>query len=292
MIMTHFYSWPSVSFTVRQRGWPPLLLQLIFVFWLFVTTSFVNAQDPELSLRIGPGVYARQDQIFSPFVHQDWSFANVALQYDWGKKHHQFTALEFGSYNPILVPSYSYGTDGDQTFPHQFTLVNLTYGFGKRIQMQNENHRLTLGGAFEADIQASNYYYGPFSNFGYLAPFSLGVWSEWTLRHGEKNEWTGKILVPLVSLVARSPYLINDDAFIENTYSHNGFTTFFEYLGDGEIQTLNKIQQLEAQLGFQHLLSEKWSIGGVYAFRFQHVAQPLNFLSYRNTFYLTLSHTF
>lgn len=269
-----------------------MLFHWILVCWISVTPFSLKAQDPELSLRMGPGVYARQDLIFSPFVHQDWSFTNVALQYDWGQKHHQFTALEYGGYNPSLVPSYTYGTEGDQTYPHQFTLVNLTYGFGKRIQQQNENHRLTLGGAFEADIQASNYYYGPFSNFGYLAPFSLGIWGQWTLLHGEKNEWTGKVLIPLVSLVARSPYLVNDDEYIENTYSHNGFTTFFEYLGDGHLQTLNKIQQLEVQLGFKHHLSEKWAIGGIYAFRFQHVAETLNFLSFRNTFYINLSRTF
>lgn len=256
------------------------------------TFGILQAQQPSLSLRVGPGSFARQDQIFSPFVHQDWSFLNVALQYDWGKKNSHFAALEFGSYDPILVPSYHYGDEDDVTYPHSFTLVNLTYGFGKRLPQKKENQFLTLGGFFEADIQASTYNYAWLGNFGYLAPFSIGVWGEYGKSFKEKHRVTGKLLIPLVSLVARSPYLVNDDVYIENIYSHNGFTTFFAYLGDGQVQTLNKIQQIEMQLGYQYALSTKWSIGTLYAFRFQHVADPLNYLSYRNTFYLNLNRHF
>lgn len=252
----------------------------------------LHAQHPSLSLRVGPGSFSRQDQIFSPFVHQDWSFINVALQYDWGKKNSHFTALEYGSYDPILVPSYHYGNEDDVTYPHSFTLVNLTYGFGKRLPQQQENQFLTLGGFFEADIQASTYNYAWLGNFGYLAPFSIGFWGEYRRTFAEKHQLTGKFLFPLVSLVARSPYLVNDDEYIENIYSHNGFTTFFAYLGDGKVQTLNKIQQIEMQLGYQYSLSPKWSIGALYAFRFQHVAEPLNYLSYRHTFYLNLNRHF
>jgi len=255
--------------------------------------AVVSALPPSLSIRLGPGYYARQDQVFSPFVHKDWSFLNVALQYDWGKKSSQFVAVEFGSYNPILVPEYTYGEDNDdQTYPHSFTLVNLTYGLGKKLAVNNTRNSLVLGGFFEADVEASNYSYAWVGHFGYMAPFSLGIWSEYQLPLRGPNKLTVKALLPLVSLVARSPYLINDDEFIQNTYSHNGLTTFFEYLGDGDIETLNKIQQLELQLGYQHKLSEKWSIGGLYSFRFMHASEPQNFLSYRHTFYINLAHSF
>lgn len=280
------HSPPEFSFSGKPFLWISLLLCCLSF------SASLQAQTRSLSLRLGPGSYARQDQIFSPFVHQDWSLANLSFQYDWGKKNDQFGAFEFGSYNPILVPSYAYGDEGDVTYPHNFTLVNLTYGFGKRLQIPKENHKLTLGGFFETDVQAATYNYGWVGNFGYLAPFSIGAWGEYQYAIDSKNQLTGKLLLPVVSLVARSPYLVNDDPFIENTYSHNGFKTFFAYLEDGHVQTWNKIQQLEMQLGYQHMLSSSWSIGGVYAFRFQHVAQPLPFISYRNTFYLQISRNF
>ncbi len=273
------------SFRKRIPGF-----SILSVFFMY--TVSLSAQPASLSLLLGPGSYARQDQIFSPFVHQDWSLLNVSLQYDWGKKNDQFTAIEFGSYNPILVPSYGYGDEDDVTYPHNFTLVNLTYGFGKRLAMAKENRALTLGGFFEADIQASTYNYAWLGTFGYLAPISIGIWSEYTYTLNAKNKFSGKLLLPVVSLVARSPYLANDDAFIENTYSHNGLKTFFAYLGDGKVQTWNRIQQVELQLGYDYALSSAWSIGATYAFRFQHVAKPLPFLSYRNTFYLHITRNF
>ncbi|HZV44401.1 MAG TPA: hypothetical protein VFF90_07980, partial [Saprospiraceae bacterium] len=119
----------------------------------------------------------------------------------------------------------------------------------------------------------------------------LGLWAEYQYHITPKSKLTGKVLFPLVSQVARSPYLANDDEYIENNFDHNGVKTFFAFLGDGDLQTLNRIQQLEINLGYQHQLSDRWSIGGLYAFRFIHESKPLNFLSYRNTFYFNLAYS-
>ena len=259
---------------------------ILFSLFLFCPV-FAYSQKSELSLRVGPGFYDIQDQIFSPFVHHDFSILNVGLQYDWTKKKDQFVGLEFGSYNPILVPSYTYD-DTSVTYPHNFTLVNLTYGIGKKMKVKREGDEFTLGGFFEADVQAATYNYAWLGTFGYFAPFSLGVWTKYDYHITPKSKLNAKVLLPVISLLARSPYLASDDEFIENNYTHSGFDAFFEYLGDGDIKTLNRLQQVEVNLGYEHELSERWSIGGIYAFRFIHASQPLNFLSYRNTFYFNL----
>ena len=247
----------------------------------------------QLSIRVGPGNYSRQDQIFSPFVHHDWSFVNVGLNYRWGQYSDQFIDFEFGSYNPSLVPTYEYNDD-DQTYPHSFTLVNLTYALGKEIfnsYTGESNTRIITGGFFEADVEASTYNFAWLGTFGYLAPFSLGAWGEYQHNLGRRNSVSARLMLPLVSWVARSPYLASDDEFIENNYTHSGVDAFFNYLEDGELQTLNRIQQLEFNAGYKHSLSEKWSLGGLYEFRFMHSNKPLNFLSYRHTFYIQLFHT-
>lgn len=279
-----------IRYGIKHRVHLALCLLLV---WPTLSHHALHAQQNTLSLRYGPGTYSRQDLIFSPFVHHDWSWLNLGLQYDWGHKNTNFLAIEAGAYNPILVPSYLYGEDNeDETYPHQFTLVNLTYGFAKRLPQKKENAYFNLGGFFELDVQASTYNYAWAGSFGYLAPVSLGVWADYKYPLSEKSYLTGRVLIPLVSLVARSPYLVNDDEFIENTYSHNGFKTFFAYLGDGNVYTLNKIQQIELQLGYQHMLSDKWSIGGLYSFRFVHFSEPLDFLSFRNTFCINLTRHF
>lgn len=251
----------------------------------------VKAQKNAVNLCMGPGFYARQDQTFSPFVHTDWSFLNFAASYHRKAKWEQFSGIQFGQYNPILMPSYTFDTD-KQTSPHSFTLVNVDYGLGKQLKINKEHQRFSAGGLFEADIQPSNYSYGWSSSFGYFASFSLGGWFRYEYTLDEKNRLSAKTSIPLLSLVARSPYLVNDDAFIENTYSHSGFKTFFEYLADGKIQTLNRIQQFELQLNYRRQMGQKWQLGGSYEFRFIHSALPTTFLSYRNTFFVTGTYQF
>ena len=75
-----------------------------------------------------------------------------------------------------------------------------------------------------------------------------------------------------------------DDEFIENIYSHNGFTTFFAYLGDGELATWDKLQTVNAGIDYQYALSEKWSIGFQYKFAFIHATDPLPLTSVQQNF--------
>lgn len=253
--------------------------------------AMAGSQHNTLALRYGIGHYARQDQTFSPFVHPDWSALNIGLTYTHHAKMYQFADLEFGSYNPILVPSYDYDED-KQTLPHNFTLVNLTYALGHSLRPEGDATGFILGGFFEADVEPSNYNYARWSNFGYLATFSLGAWGQYDCIIHDKHTLRARAMLPLLSLVARSPYLVNDDEYIENTYSHNGFKTFFAYLGDGEFQTLNRIQQFELHLNYAYALSNKWHIGAGYSFRMIHAVRPTDFLSFRNTFYLTASLNF
>jgi hypothetical protein len=259
-------------------------------------SSFCQTDSPlnginQLRLDYGLGHYARQDQVFSPFVHADGSGLNTRLSWLRGARLRQFAELEFGSYNPILVPSYTYDSD-QQTYPHSFLLVNLTYGLGKNVDIHSSNSALSLGGFVEADVQASTYNYARNGSFGYFASFSLGGWAAYEYTINEKHTVGTRLLLPLVSLVARSPYLVNDDEFIINTYSHNGVKTFFAYLADGKVQTLNKVQQLEVILNYDYKLNDHWSLGAAYAFRFIHATEPLNLVSYRNTIYLSGTYTF
>lgn len=267
------------------------LKSLIWFLLLNILSPELQAQKNSVSLQWGAGFYARQDQTFSPFVHTDWSLLNIGGSYVRTAKWKQFADVQFGLFNPILVPSYTYDTD-KQTYPHNFTLVNVSYGLGKQLKYADEKHKLYAGGLFEADIEPSSYNYGWSSSFGYFASISLGGWLAYEYTPDLKNYVSVKTSIPLLSLVARSPYLVNDDAFIENTYSHSGFKTFFEYLADGKMQTLNRIQQFELQLNYRRFIGPKWQVGGGYEFRFIHASLPTTFLSYRNTFFVSVTYPF
>jgi hypothetical protein len=258
---------------------------------LLLPSGDILAQEKSLSFRFGPGHIARQDQIFSPFNHTDWSLVNTGIRYESRNRFHQWIDLGVGSYNPILVPSYSFGDD-EQTYPHSFLLVNLTYALGKLISSANSAGRWTAGGFVENDIQPSSYNYGHVGSFGYFASIGLGAWARYEYNLNKQNSLSLTAQLPLAALVARSPYLVNDDEFIENTSSHNGLKTFLAFLGDGEIQTLNRMQQMELHVTFTHAFNNKWKLGCWYELHVLHVREPLPLIQFRNVLNVTATLTF
>ncbi len=248
---------------------------------LLIPLLSVHAQQKSLSLRLGPGHVARQDQIFSPFVHTDWSLLNGGIRYETRSHLHQWIDLGFGSYSPIRTSSYRYG-EGNQTYPHSFLLANLTYALGKPIPSKNPANTWAVGGFFGNAIQATTYNYGPVGNFGYFASVDLGIWARFSRHLSKQNAVSVATQLPILSWIARSPYLVNDDEYIENIYSHNGLKTFFAYLADGKLQTLNRVQQAELHLTFTHELNDRWILGAWYECHFLHTRTTLPLVQIRN----------
>ena len=257
---------------------------LLTLFYCIASLGYSHAQRdtlPQLTLSLGPAHLSRQDLIFSPFIHTDFSPLNVGLKYEKNKKVHQFVRLDYAGFSAGVATPYDYLVDDTigTAYPHSFTFIGLDYGMGQWIGEQKNS---LIGGSFNVDVQAMNYQYGRFSFFGYYANFGLGAWYKHIFQLAEKHRLTAQFEVPLVSWMARSPYLINDDEFIENIYSHNGFTTFFAYFGDGELVTWNKLQTVNLGLEYKYALSDKWSIGASWQFGFIHASEPLDLNSVQN----------
>ncbi len=264
---------------------------ILFLTILLLPSGDIWAQEKSLSFRFGPGHIARQDQIFSPFNHTDWSLVNTGIRYETRNKVHQWIDLGVGSYDPILTPSYSFDDD-KQTHPHSFMLVNLTYSLGKPIPSANASCQWTTGGFIENDIQPSTYNYGYAGSFGYFASIGLGAWARYAYDLNKRNSLALTAQLPLIVLLARSPYLVNDDEFIENISSHNGLKTFFAFLGDGEIQTLNRMQQFELHFTYTHSLNDHWKLGFWYEFHALHARMPLPLIQFRNVVNFSATLTF
>lgn len=239
----------------------------------------------QLSLSIGPAHLSRQDLIFSPFIHKDLSPLSVGLKYEWDKKHHQFLRFDYAGFSAGVETPYDILVDGETetAYPHSFTFIGFDYGAGKWLG-DNVKSPSILGGSINMDVQAMTYQYGRSSFFGYYATFGIGVWYKKYFDLGDRHHLSAQVELPLVSWYARSPYLVNDDEFIENIYSHNGFKTFFAYLGDGELVTWNKLQTVNLGVDYQYELSDKWSIGASWKFAFIHASDPLPLTSVQNNF--------
>ena len=143
---------------------------------------------------------------------------------------------------------------------------------------------------FDTNTQSLNYVYGRIGSFGYFSAINLGVFGKLDFSLNEDNRLTLKLQLPAVSWVSRSPYLVNDDEFIENISSHSGVKTFFAFIKDGKPATWNTVQQFDFEMKYLYQFLPKWGIGITGRYEFIHAQNPRNLLSHRSS--LNISATF
>lgn len=246
-----------------------------------------------LSLNLGAAFINRQDLIFSPCIHTDFTAMNLGLEYKREAKLFQKVYFNYAYFNPMVTEPYEFTNYGEpeMAYPHNFNFIDLDYLIGKNLK-ETEKSTLTAGALFTANVQAMNYVYGRFSNFGYFSSFSLGVFARENFTINKKSYLTATIQLPLVAWLARSPYLVNDDEFIENISSHSGFKSFMAFIGDGELVSWGKLQSFDLEAKYSYKLNNKWELGAAYMFEFIHASQPQNLLSFRNSLNLSVNFKF
>lgn len=246
-----------------------------------------------LTLSLGAGHIARQDLVFTPFIHRDFTPLNIGLEYTRSANFYQKLNLRFASFNPMLTSPYEYAINGETKVAsqHFFTFIDLDYAFGKEIK-KTEKSTTTVGALVATDVQVLNYVYGRIGSFGYYSNIGLGgfISKEYTLS--EKSRISGRFALPLFNWLSRSPYLVNDDEFIENISSHSNVKTFFAFIGDGKFATLNKLQTFDLEATYTYQLHRRWGIGVSYLFEFIHSKEPRSLLSYRNSLFVSANFKF
>lgn len=220
-------------------------------------------------------------------IHKDLSVINAGISFTAEGSFYHNVILRFSSFSPSVTPSFSYFEDGElkSAAPHSFILVNVAYSGGKKWQAGLGE--IGTGLLLLADVQALNYAYGRISSFGYFSAIAAGGFLTYFRPTGEKGRISAFLNLPVISLYSRSPYLVNDDEYIENISSHSGVKTFMAFIADGKVVTWNKLQYINTGIKYEHDLSGRWGIGASWEFDFIHAASPRKLLSFRNTFYLS-----
>lgn len=263
--------------------------------FLFLLTLIAPAQEEvnqkSLSLLFGAGYLQRQDLVFSPFIHRDFAVQNFGLAYTKESRLFSKIGIHYSGYSSLLVEPYEYLTDEEQkiTEPHSFNLFDLDYYLGVNLLSHNR-YELIIGGGLFADIQTMNYAYGRIGFFGYHSTFALGGFGLLKYKLNGKSWLAASIQLPLLTFMARSPYLINDDEYIKNISTHNSVVTFFNFLADGELVFLNKIQHLDLSLGYNYRLSARWQGGINYQWAFIHTNIPAKLISNNHSFLLSATY--
>lgn len=269
---------------------------------LILHTGSVQAQkasgktySQSLGLSAGAGFLTRQDLIFSPFIHRDLSPVALSIDYRRKRRWQQFASISASMFSPSHGPSFSYSRDPGgpvfQTYAHNFVMLDIDYGLGKTwINMPAGS--LTLGFVSFNRIQALSYSMGAFGMFGYFASFGLGGWMEYHKPIGFRHAITLGAKAPLLAWTARSPYLVNDDVFIQNIYSHKGLPTFLAFVGDGRLQTINRLRTFSFSGNYTYHLHPRWDTGLVWRFEFLRHTRPLLLQSFQHNVQLSLARLF
>jgi hypothetical protein len=247
----------------------------------------------EISLYFGPSHLIRQDLIFSPMVHRAMTFPSIGIEYSRKGKFYQDIGIQYAGFDPMVSEPFTFIFEGEEltAYPHNFTFIDLEYLFGKEKKLDKKSS-FTYGGLFGSKVQVLNYVYGRISSFGYFSSFALGGFGQYSYQLGDNSALTAGLQLPVFSWVARSPYLVNDDEFIENISSHSGVKTFLAFIGDGKFATWNRIQYFDFDLAYEFKLSTRWIFGAKYWFEFIHFSKPRPLTSFRNSFQVQTTYSF
>ncbi len=263
----------------------------IIVSWLLFMNS--NGQEDSekntFSFNFGPGYIVQQDLIFSPLIHKDVSFLNLGLEYQRNAFYYQKLKIGFATFTPGILVPFIFTEHGESktASPHYLTFLDFDYLIGRPVS-KNDNS-VALGLLISADVQLLNYVYGRIGNFGYLSSIGLGGFVKKEFRISDNSSFSGILQLPFISWLTRSPYLVNDDEFIENISSHSDFISFLEFLKDGKLNTLNNLQILNLAFKYDYRINYRWGIGTGYSFEFIHSVHPRNLLSFRNSFDISVN---
>jgi hypothetical protein len=184
-----------------------------------------------IGLSWGLGNLKKQDLIFTPFIHQSWSALNVVVDYERSGKLEQRATVRFGNYGVQTGDPFSYQLDGEtySKYGHSFNQVDLNYSLGVKLA-ENEQWKFILGGRIRTRFQISDYDFGTAGSFAYHIPIGLDAWFNLSFDPGNKHRFEANLNLPLFSYVARSPYMGQDDQYLEEIAVHGDLKVFFEHL--------------------------------------------------------------
>ena len=264
--------------------------KLILSLALFYMVTIPNlmgqtAKTKRLGLHWGVGNLQRQDIRFSPFVHKPWSAFNLGLSYEHqGEQFHRVYA-RFGWYKAMVGKPYSYVNTIEnppqeyETLPHNFNILDLDYTLGFSID-KTSKAELFLGGKVRNLINQGPYDYGNSAVGAYNFSFGLDLWSGFHYKISKKHLVKAELSIPVITWVAASPYLGQNDEYIMNSSSLSTMKIVGSYISAGEIQSWGKLQRIDFQAGYLSCILP-WRWQSVQSLVWSLLVQPVSVLIIR-----------
>lgn len=237
---------------------------------LAIVCQFATAQNA-LELNYGFRYYQRQDLTFSPLIFKGLAPMNLGLAYQKsGEKSQTNGNLNLAGFASRSVAAFDY-TEWNEpepltTLPSNFWLIDLVASHLRKIGGNVERTAWYAGLSLNVQMGALFYEFGEYGAFGYttvssLSPIVAGAW-----KMGSKSSLQISAKLPLLNWLARTPYAINDDDFIERQSSHRSLKTLLRLSADGNLVSLGQVQAGSVSAKFQRKINEKWAASLSYDF--------------------------
>ncbi|MBL7938181.1 MAG: hypothetical protein JNL43_02375 [Flavobacteriales bacterium] len=252
---------------------------------LLMFGNLLMAQGGALILATGYHHIARQDQVFSPMIHRGSAFPNVGLTYTHeGTEQRHAVRLGYDGYSAGFADTYSFmdlvsGSE-ETTARSAFTIVDLSYELQWHVGDTGRTQML-VGGGFFGQLGSLNHGYA-YPSFGYTIFLGIGPTARLEHALNERTRLHADLSLPFLSWVARSPYALNDDQFIEDQRSHKTMPTLGAFIAGGRWASFGSFRRALLVLGAEHRFATRWSIGGKYSLEYLDVSRPARLISFRN----------
>jgi hypothetical protein len=245
--------------------------------------------ERRITVAAGASQVSHQDLTHTPLIHSGTTPRSFGLRFERLGGWQHFVSATLSSVESRRGGSYPvlHGDHGHHTDAHAYVFADASFGVGRRVPAPKGS--AVLGAAARLDLHATDYSYGLEKNFGYYISPGLDLWYRHDIELGSRHGVSARAQAPLVSWVARSPYMVNDDRFIENIASNDPLRIAFAFLADGELAGWSRRQRLDLGLDYHFALTRRFDVGASYRFVFLRDSEPRPLTSVRSSVDLTTS---
>lgn len=242
----------------------------LFILFIAFSCQLAVSQNA-LELTYGLQHNQRQDLTFSPLIFKGTAPINLGLSYQrTGKKSQTKAHIDLTGFACRSVAAFEYSKWDEveplTVPPSNFWMIGIGADHHRQIGGSGRPITWYAGLSLHAQLGALFYEFGEYGAFGYttvasLSPSVAGLW-----KMGEKTSLHCSLSLPLLNWIARSPYAINDDEFIERQSNHRAIKTLLRLSGDGHWASLVQVQAGRFSAKFNRSFQKNWALSLGYNF--------------------------
>jgi hypothetical protein len=249
---------------------------LLMLSLLAVNPPADSNKSQVLSLAAGPAWHHRYDQNVGALWERSRSWSMLQFDLTTQKKtQRQHFSLSGASFSdPSSRFPFGFNDTVITAAAANFVFLRQSFELLQQLQTPIQLPKIWLGGYQHFELGAL-FHGHAFSTFGYLHQFHIGLAATMQQALGKKCKLEASLQFPLLLWVARSPYALNDDDFIQRQSSHNALRTLAATFSDGGLAAPWQYPQMRLEASGLWQISARFQLGILWRYWHQQSKQML-----------------